>query len=87
MTGEEGLLGVANGGDAPLLNPIGNESAWTGLKADWTNAEQSCMGWSKVDPNNKGMVGKGGAQVGGEYIAKEPQGCNLKAAVYCVEHM
>lgn len=87
MTGEEGLLGVVKGADAPLINPIGNESAWTGLKTDWTNAGENCMGWMKADANNKGMVGKGGAQVGGEYIAKEPQGCNLKAAVYCVEHM
>lgn len=87
VTGAEGLLGVANGADAPLINPIGAESAWTGLKPDWTNAEQNCMGWSKVDPNNHGMVGKGGAQVAGEYIAKEPQQCSLKAAIYCVDHL
>lgn len=87
VTGKEGLLGVVDGKDAPLLKPIGVGSVWTGLNADWTNAAKNCVNWGKLDNLNSGAIGDASmTQVGGQYINKgNPQSCDLKASIYCVQ--
>lgn len=87
VTGKEQLLGVVGGADAPLSSPIGGLAGpvWTGLKSDWTSAENTCLGWVANDPNNFGNVGDALATTNGKYISAGEKHCGSLAAIYCAQ--
>jgi hypothetical protein len=87
VTGPEGLLGVRDGADAPLLSPLGAKGpAWTGLNPDWTRSTKDCVGWTSKDVNTTTVLGDPMATVQGKYLAVEgPKPCSTLAAIYCVQ--
>lgn len=87
VTGPEGLLGVRDGGDAPLLSPLGMKGpVWTGLKPDWTRSNKDCAGWTSKDMLSTTVLGDPLATTQGLYLASEgPKPCSSSAAIYCVQ--